>query len=611
MAAPWTASAPAPRALGAAAPRANRAGGHARRASLARSPSRARSFGALARARAAAGAEGDLGRVAAGALASHSARPDVRARPSRPARDRARRGERSVRAPGSSGAVASLLETADDDGGDAGTRASSAPSSIPIPTSTPASAPHPPTGVLAMSASSAALRVGSPVMAMGLLRSAFNLTDAYWAGALGPAHLSALCYNAFALWLVALACSVVATGVQARVSALAGAGDASAVSKTVVQGLWGALGTYALMLLVSPLVPALYASGLGIEPGTAAHEAGRAHLNALIAGSAGLAASSVLEAAFRGLGKTGVALTVTCATVAIAAVLDPMLMLGAFGAFPRLGLAGAAVGSAIAAAIGAGLFWRALERTCGVKLRYARPDAGEIWKMVKVGLPMASSGAVFTLVSIAMGRAASACGEHHLAGMGLGQKVEAVAFTVCEGFRLACATLVGQWLGYGDARKAREAHAVSSAMCVVAMAPFAVALFFFGEAVASRFGADPAVVAAAGTYLRWNSGALLFLAVEAVVEGAFTGVGNTVPVLAFGAACNVARVPLAYALATGGGWGIHGVWAAVVSMQVAKGVLKRWYFDARVMKNIEEREEAKRRKGGGEGGTATRARALA
>ena len=102
--------------------------------------------------------------------------------------------------------------------------------------------------------------------------------------------------------------------------------------------------------------------------------------------------------------------------------------------------------------------------------------------MVKVGLPLASSGAVFTLVSIAEGRAASACGEHHLAGTGsLGRRLEAVAFTVCEGFRLACATLVGQWLGYGDARRAREAHAVSSAMCVVAMAPFAVALFFFGR----------------------------------------------------------------------------------------------------------------------------------
>lgn len=79
--------------------------------------------------------------------------------------------------------------------------------------------------LLRMPTSRAALHVGSPVMAMGLLRSAFNLTDAYWAGKLGPSHLSALCYNAFALWIICLACSVVATGVQARVSAHVGAGN--------------------------------------------------------------------------------------------------------------------------------------------------------------------------------------------------------------------------------------------------------------------------------------------------------------------------------------------------------------------------------------------------
>ena len=77
----------------------------------------------------------------------------------------------------------------------------------------------------AFSSASAAIRVGSPVVAVGLLRSAFHLTDAYWAGALGPAHLSAICVNAFAVWLIQLACSVVATGVQSRVSARVGAGD--------------------------------------------------------------------------------------------------------------------------------------------------------------------------------------------------------------------------------------------------------------------------------------------------------------------------------------------------------------------------------------------------
>ena len=132
--------------------------------------------------------------------------------------------------------------------------------------------------LLTLSTTRAALRIGSPVVAMGLLRSAFNLTDTYWAGTLGAAQLSALMHNAFALWIIQLACTVVATGLQARVSSLVGAGDDAAVSRAVVQGLWGAAATYLLLLLVSPFVPALYASGIGIEPGTPAYAHGASHL---------------------------------------------------------------------------------------------------------------------------------------------------------------------------------------------------------------------------------------------------------------------------------------------------------------------------------------------
>ena len=42
---------------------------------------------------------------------------------------------------------------------------------------------------------------------------------------------------------------------------------------------------------------------------------GRSHFIVLLVGSAGLAASNVLEAAFRGLGQTRVALSVTVTTV--------------------------------------------------------------------------------------------------------------------------------------------------------------------------------------------------------------------------------------------------------------------------------------------------------
>ena len=443
--------------------------------------------------------------------------------------------------------------------------------------------------LLRVPTAAAAMRVCSPVVAVGLLRSAFHLTDAYWAGALGPAHLSAICVNAFAVWLIQLACSVVATGVQSRVSERVGAGDdAHGIADEITQGLWGALGTYLLLLAVTPLVPALYASGLGLETGTQAYALGRAHLQAMLVGSFGLAVGNVLEAAFRGLGKTSSSLKVVAVAVAAAAALDPALMFG-WGPFPRCGVAGAAIGSSLAALLGAGMHLAALRRACGVTLRFAPPRRREIEKMVGVGLPLASSGAVFTLVTIALGRVASGCGPHHLAAMSLGQKFEAVAFTVCEGFRLACATLVGQWRGAGDAARARRAATRVAALALASAAPFAVAFFFAGAdpagviaRVAGGATADPEVVAAAALYLRWNAGALLFLAVEAVAEGAFTGAGDTFPVLVIGAACNFARVPIAHYLALGRGWGIAGVWATVAATQVVKALAKWWWFQNRV-----------------------------
>ena len=451
--------------------------------------------------------------------------------------------------------------------------------------------------LLRVPTAAAAMRVCSPVVAVGLLRSAFHLTDAYWAGALGPAHLSAICVNAFAVWLIQLACSVVATGVQSRVSERVGAGDdAHGIADEITQGLWGALGTYLLLLSVTPLVPALYASGLGLETGTQAYALGRAHLQAMLVGSFGLAVGNVLEAAFRGLGKTSSSLKVVAVAVAAAAALDPALMFG-WGAFPRCGVAGAAIGASLAALLGAGMHLVALRRACGVTLRFAPPRRREIKKMVQVGLPLASSGAVFTLVSIALGRVASGCGPHHLAAMSLGQKFEAVAFTVCEGFRFACATLVGQWRGAGELKRAKQAAGRITLLAVAATAPFAVAFFFVGAdpagiiaRIAGGATADPGVVAAAALYLRWNAGALLFLAVEAVAEGAFTGAGNTFPVLVIGAACNFVRVPIAHYLAFGRGWGIAGLWATVAATQVVKALAKWWWFENRVGGAPEARE---------------------
>ena len=48
------------------------------------------------------------------------------------------------------------------------------------------------------------------------------------------------------------------------------------------------------------------------------------------------------------------------------------------------------------------------------------------------------------------------------------------------------------------------------------------------------------------------------MGIEIVLEGAFSGAGNTLPAMVITVPLNLAGIPLAYALATGFGLGING-----------------------------------------------------
>jgi Na+-driven multidrug efflux pump len=97
----------------------------------------------------------------------------------------------------------------------------------------------------------------------------------------------------------------------------------------------------------------------------------------------------------------------------------------------------------------------------------------------------------------------------------------------------------------------------------------------------------------------------VFLAIEAVAEGCFTGVGNTVPILAIGGAINVLRVPAAYFLSIACGWGISGVWFTLVTSQILKGLSKFAWFHLRAMRGVIDEADADAEKRGAGGGVAT------
>ena len=100
----------------------------------------------------------------------------------------------------------------------------------------------------------------------------------------------------------------------------------------------------------------------------------------------------------------------------------------------------------------------------------------------------------------------------------------------------------------------------------------------FPRQIASFFISDPRVIEIGIGYLRILALSQTFMALEIVFEGAFGGAGNTVPPMIVSIAGSAARIPLAYLLAVHWGIGVNGVWLAITSTSIVKGIVLALWF---------------------------------
>jgi len=430
-------------------------------------------------------------------------------------------------------------------------------------------------------------QVAWPMAALGVLRAGFHLTDSFFVGRLGPEALAALGGSAFGWWVIVLACDLPAVGAHARVARHEGAGDRARIGETLAQGLWVGLGLAALLALAYPL-RGLYFELLGFARGSSEHALGSEYLGAALLGASTLAASAVIGAAFRGLGQTRTALAITAFALVVNAALDPLLIWG-IGPFPRLGVGGAAWATAIANAFAAGLaLWLLSGR--GVRLRVHRPVRGELTAIATIGLPVTASGIGFAICYVVLGRAITSFGSEQMGALGVGHRLEGLAYLVCLAFGVGAATMVGQHLGAGDPLRARESARAAARSASLIMVPVTVALFVLARPLFGLFTDDPATVDAGVLYLRIQVAVLVFMALEEVYLGAFAGAGDTLAASAITFFFTAARIPVAWWLAYDAGLGVAGVWLAIAASTAIKGALLwAWWRRGRWQPAVPER----------------------
>jgi len=322
-------------------------------------------------------------------------------------------------------------------------------------------------------------------------------------------------------------------GMGVLVARFAGANEPDKVNRTVYQAFLAAVALWGLVL--APLGWVLAPSLLRVvNAAPAVQVEALPFLRIMFVGSLGMLLFFMVSGALRAAGdartplRLGVLLTVLNIACNVAFITG-------LGPFPRLGTAGAAVGTTVAGLVVSGiagylLFSGRLPVTWHRGMSW-RPDWGIIRELFRFGLPTGVQGIAMNIAGVLLLRFIGSLAESAQA-----QAAYAVGYTelfsfitwTSVGLMSAAATVGGQNLGAG--RPERAVHGVHVAAGLGLALAVAIGILFVSipRSLLGVFGmTDPVVVGLGVQLLRFLSVSGLFVTVALTYTGGLQGTGDT------------------------------------------------------------------------------------
>ncbi len=358
----------------------------------------------------------------------------------------------------------------------------------------------------------------------------FNLIDIWWVGKLGAQALAGVSAASFLLWTLQSLATLVETGVNAMVARFVGAKNPKLASHIVGQGLIMAVILAVGFGIIGFICQDFIYNYMGLDEQVMFHA--RSYMFYIFIGMTTIFTTFAADAAFRGMGDTKTPLKLISAALILNLILDPLLIFGV-GPFPRLEAGGASLATIIShgLAIVCSIFILK-RREVSIKIYWTLKkliNLKLVWRITRIGAPIAFSGIMFSISYMLLTRVITSFGSEPLAALGLGHRIEGLAYFAAVGFSVAASTLVGQNLGASKPERAEKAAWLSVLYISVLLLVVSLLFFFFGRYIVRFFINDPNVIAEGTRYLKIIALFEIFLGFEIVFEGAFGGAGNSLP----------------------------------------------------------------------------------
>ena len=229
------------------------------------------------------------------------------------------------------------------------------------------------------------------------------------------------------------------------------------------------------------------------------------------------------------------------------------------------GVAGAAMGTSLANICSASLSMYFVLRKDNLvtfdRKRIIGVNGPLLRRTYRLGIPIALERLVLSTGQLATTRMLAGLGNTVVAAHSYANTAESVCYMPINGFGVAATTIVAQWLGAGDSKKAIELGNKCVKYACIVMAVCAVLMFIFAPQLVGVFTTDRDAISMASQALRVQAFAELFVAIANTVSGILRGAGDT----KFSSFLSMigmwgVRVPLAYILIHFFGFSLLGVW---------------------------------------------------
>jgi putative MATE family efflux protein len=408
----------------------------------------------------------------------------------------------------------------------------------------------------------------------------FETIDIYWIGKLDPRAVAAVASAAFLEWTIFTLTNLTRTGTVSLVSKAYGAKNIKLCHQIAVESIYLSLIVSIFLTILSISTCSWIFWQMGLDEKT--HQFAMEYFVILMLGLPFFYLFNLAGDILNSYSNTKASMITMWISISANIVFAPILVFGWFG-FPALAVKGAALATVISYVVGicTRFFYLVKKNYIPHWKEFIHPPVAffQFWKQfLSIGAPSAATNAIWCMVFPFLTVLITKFGMMPLAGLNIGNRIEAVCYYAAMGVSVAVATLVGQSLGRKDPSACVGITFKGLVIVSTVLMPLGVYFLLYSSSLASLLNTNPEIVYHAGSYLKIVASLGIFLGFEMVLEGAFNGLGNTKPYMMVRVPLTIARIPLAYVLAFHTSLGVSGIWWSISLTTLLKGLALVWLF---------------------------------